>query len=394
MSNILDQIKRNAVPAGVLRSAAKGALPLPPGEMLEILVYLTQNPVFAQEARMTLAGWDVLAAVEVVSDPAASPDVIAYYWTESNRRSSLMPALIENTAVSENLLIEVAATCRREIVSLMLSSPRARSSPAVVAALCSNPSLTPEELKELQTPEEPAPAAAPVTHDDDVAAALHAWHQAHADEIAAEEGKPFELVGKNEHEEYGTAGGSEVQASQDAESGPGPSPAVDVSASLALTALGTAPRLKPEVDPKNLSVLQRIAKMSPGERIRTAFTGDRDERLILIRDNAKIVQSSVLASPKLTEPEVEGFASATNVSENVLREIARSRRFMKTYNVGRNLVNNPKCPLDISLNLVKKLMVFDLKSLRQSKSIPETLRRVAAELYKEKTGPAKEVKRK
>jgi hypothetical protein len=43
---------------------------------------------------------------------------------------------------------------------------------------------------------------------------------------------------------------------------------------------------------------------------------------------------------------------------------------------------------------VKKLMVFDLKSLRQSKSIPETLRRVAAELYKEKTGPAKEAKRK
>jgi hypothetical protein len=387
MSNILDQIKRNAVPVGVLRSAAKGALPLPPGEMLEILVYLTQNPVFAQDAKMTLAQWDVLAAVEVVSDPAASPDVIAYYWTESNRRSSLMPALIENTAVSENLLIETAATCRRELVSLLLSSPRARSSPAVTEALCANPVLTPEELKELQAPEEPAPAAAPVTPNDDVAAALHAWHQAHADEIAAEEGKPFELVGKNEHEEYGAAGGSEVQTSQDTES-------VDVSANLALTALGTAPRLKPEVDPKNMSVLQRVAKMSPGERIRTAFTGGRDERLLLIRDSAKIVQVSVLASPKLTEPEVEGFASATNVSEHVLREIARSRRFMKNYNIGRNLVNNPKCPLDLSLNLVKKLMVFDLKSLRHSKSIPETLRRVAAELYKEKTGPAKEVKRK
>jgi len=394
MPNILDQIKRSAVPVGVLRSAAKGALPLPPGEMLEILVYLTQNTVFAQEARMTLAGWDVLAAVEVVSDPAASPDVIAYYWTESNRRSALMPALIENTAVSENLLIEAAATCRRELVSLLLSSPRARSSPAVIEALCANPVLTPEELKELQTPEEPAQIAPPVTGDDDVAAALHEWHQAHADEIAAEEGKPFELVGKNENEECGIGGGGEVQASEDMESPQISSPGVDVSATLAVTALGAAPRLKPVVDPKNLSLLQRMAKMSPGERIRTAFTGGRDERLILIRDGAKIVQSSVLASPKLTEPEVESFASATNVSENVLREIARSRRFMKNYNIGRNLVNNPKCPLDLSLNLVKKLMVFVLKSLRHSKSIPETLRRVAAELYKEKTGPAKEVKRK
>ena len=394
MSNILDQIKRNAVPVGVLRSAAKGALPLPPGEMLEIMVYLTQNPVFAQEARMTLAGWDVLATVEVVSDPASSPDVIGYYWTESNRRSALMPALIENTAVSENLLIETAATCRREIVSLLLSSPRARSSPAVVAALCANPSLTPEELKELQAAEEPASAAAPPAENDEVTAALHAWHQAHADEIAAEEGKPFELVGKDEDEVYGTAGGSEVQTPEDTESSPGPSPDVDVSATLALTALGAAPRLKPVVDTKNLSLLQRIAKMNAAERVRTAFNGSRDERLILIRDGAKVVQSSVLASPKLTEPEVESFASATNVSENVLREISRSRRFMKNYNIGRNLVNNPKCPLDLSLTLVRNLMVYDLKSLRHSKNVPDTLRRVAAELYREKTGPMKEVKRK
>jgi hypothetical protein len=377
---ILDQIKRNAVPVGVLRSAAKGALPLPPAEMLDILVYLTQNPVFAQEARMTLAGWDVVAAVEVVSDPAASPDVIAYYWSESNRRPALMPSLIENTAISENLLMEAAATCGREMVGLLLSSPRARSSPAVVAALGTNPSLTAEEFKELQGPEETAPPASPRSEDD---AALHAWHQAHAEEIAAEEGKAFELIGAADEEEQTLAGNTEPAA-----------PELDASASLALTALGAAPRMKEEVDPKKMSLLQRIGKMNAAERVRTAFNGGRDERMILIRDGAKIVQSSVLASPKLTEPEVESFASATNVNESVLREIARTRRFMKNYNIGRNLVSNPKCPLDLSLTLVKNLMVYDLKSLRHSKNVPETLRRVAAELYREKTGPAREVKRK
>jgi hypothetical protein len=394
MSQILDQIKRNAVPVGVLRSAAKGALPLPPAEMLEIMVYLTQNPVFAQEARMTLAAWDLLATVEVVSDPTASPDVIGYYWMESNRRSALMPALIENTAISENLLMEAAATCRREMVSLLLSSPRARSSPAVVAALCTNPSLTAEELKELQGSEGPVPTPAPATHDDDVDAAHLAWHQAHAAEIAAEEGKPFELVGKNDDEEYGTAATGGGQTSEDTESPASPAPDVDVSATLAVTALGATPRLKPVVDAKRLSLLQRIANMTPGDRVRTAFNGSRDERMILIRDGTQVVQNAVLASPRLSEPEVESFASATNVSENVLREIARSRRFMKNYNIGRNLASNPKCPLDLSLNLVKKLMVYDLKSLRHSKTIPETLRRVAAELYKEKTGPMKEAKRK
>src|SRR5579864_4142704 len=109
MSNVLDQIKRNAVPAAVMRSAAKGALPLPAAEMLEILVYLTHNPVFAQDARMTLASWDAESAAQVMRDVAAPPEVLGYFWSESNRRPSLMPALIANSAISENMLIELAA---------------------------------------------------------------------------------------------------------------------------------------------------------------------------------------------------------------------------------------------------------------------------------------------
>jgi PP-loop superfamily ATP-utilizing enzyme len=147
------------------------------------------------------------------------------------------------------------------------------------------------------------------------------------------------------------------------------------------------------VDEKKLSVLQKIARMKAAERVKAAFSGGRDERMILIRDGAKVVQNAVLASPKLTEPEVETFAAAKNVSENVLREIARNRRFMKNYSVVRNLVNNPKCPLDLSLTLIKNLMVHDLKSLRANKSVPETIRQVAFKLYREKSGPTRETKR-
>ena len=418
MLKILDQIKRGAVPEGVLRSAAKGALPLEPAEMLEILVFLTQNPVFAQEAKMTLARFDVVATVEVVSDPAASPEVIGYFWMESNRRTALMPAMIENPAVTDNLLMEAAATGRREIVSLLFASPRARSSPAVVEALASNPHLRPEELQELrgqqepaeevaatearieESPAEAAPAKeapveearvreAPAAGDLEIDSTYQAWQQEHASEIQAEEGKPFELTGAGEDE--GEQKEAEPKHEEAEATPPGSS---DSSVTLALTALGAAARLKPvPVDDKKLSLIQRIGKMNAAERVRTAFMGNRDERMILIRDGAKIVQSAVLASPKLTEPEVESMASATNLTENVLREIARSRRFMKNYNVRRNLTNNPKCPLDLSLNLVKNLMVYDLKSLRHSKNVPETLRRLAAELYKEKAGPAKEIKR-
>jgi hypothetical protein len=164
---------------------------------------------------------------------------------------------------------------------------------------------------------------------------------------------------------------------------------------MAAMALSAQPRAKASpVDERKLSVLQKLARMKAAERVKAAFSGGRDERMILIRDGAKVVQNAVLASPKLTDPEVETFAAAKNVSENVLREIARNRRFMKNYNVGRNLVNNAKCPLDLSLTLVKNLMVYDLKALRFNKAVPETIRQVAAKLYREKSGPAKENQRK
>jgi transposase-like protein len=96
------------------------------------------------------------------------------------------------------------------------------------------------------------------------------------------------------------------------------------------------------------------------------------------------VQSAVLASPKLTDPEVETFAGAKNLAENVFREIARNRRFMKNYHVVRNLVQNPRTPLDIALPLVKMLLVYDLKGMQHSRTISETIRKMAQKYYKEK----------
>jgi hypothetical protein len=57
---------------------------------------------------------------------------------------------------------------------------------------------------------------------------------------------------------------------------------------------------------------------------------------------------------------------------------------MKNYAVQRNLVNNPRTPIEISLTLVRNLMVYDLKTLQRSRNIPETIRVVAQKLYREK----------
>jgi hypothetical protein len=257
----------------------------------------------------------------------------------------------------------------------------------VVDALKSNPELGPEQLHELQT--DSAAPETPPGHDAEWEAAHLAWHKAHATEIAAEEGKPFALIGEDEDDAGPgpSAGGQDQPPANSMRPG-------DTATAFAVAGLAAAPKARRlPGEERQPSVLQKIARMNPAERVKTAFNGTKEERMILVRDGAQVVQNAVLASPKLTEPEVEVFAGAKNVSENVLREIGRSRRFLKNYHVVRNLVNNPKCPLDVALTLVKNLLVYDLKTLRFNKGVPDTIRQVAGQLYREKTGPLKDPKR-
>jgi hypothetical protein len=390
MAPILELIKKNAVPVNVMRSAARGALPLAADETLEVLVYLSRNPLFGQDARMTLAKWDAQSAMDVLGKDTTAPDVLLYYWAEQNRRPSLMPTLIENPAIPDNLLMELATDASREIVNMLLASARARSTPSVVEALSGNEYLTPVEAQDLRCAGEAAEAAAEepleaMETSPEVEAAHQAFQQEHALEIAAEEGKPFALAKEEESppkaataEPAANIGEAEPAA---AEAEPG------VAAEAVAPAAVVAPAALDEFDAAALTrvtVLQKIARLNVGQRIKLGFIGGREDRAILIRDTARLVQNAVLASPKVSDAEVESYAGSKNLQENVFREIARQRRFLKLYPVVRNLVNNPKCPLDISLTLIKTLMVYDLKSLRHNKNVPDTIRKVAAKLYLEK----------
>jgi hypothetical protein len=379
MAPIFELIKKNAVPVNVMRSAAKGALPVTAAESIEILVYLTQNPLFGQDARMTLAQWDVTSAIEVLSSAAAPPEVLLYFWQEENRRPSLMPTLIQNPAIPENSLIELAGQASREVVTMLLASERARGDAGVIEALLTNEHLTPAEAQDLRgapapaTPESPSAIAEEI--DPEAEVAHQAFQQEHAAEIAATQDKPFELTAEEPPQPDVAAGETQEL--------PAGEPGAAAAAAMAGPARNSVDEFE-EAEQKKLTLLQKVSKLNVGQRIKLGFTGNREERAILIRDTARLVQSAVLNSPKLSDPEVEVFAAAKNLQENVFREIARQRRFLKLYPVVRNLVNNPKCPLDLSLTLIKTLMVYDLKSLRHNKNVPDTIRKVAAKLYHEK----------
>jgi hypothetical protein len=50
----------------------------------------------------------------------------------------------------------------------------------------------------------------------------------------------------------------------------------------------------------------------------------------------------------------------------------------------KNLVNNPKTPLDVSLHLFPRLTGPDLMKLTANKNIPETLRSSALKLHQKR----------
>ena len=156
------------------------------------------------------------------------------------------------------------------------------------------------------------------------------------------------------------------------------STAIDHGA-LAEAALEAEPDLS-----KRQTLLQRLATMTVAQRVQFAFKGGSEARRTLIRDSNKVVQRAVLQSPRLTDQEVEAFASMSSLTDEILRLIAKNRNFRKNYAVVRNLMNNPKTPLDVSLHMLPMLIALDLKRLCSNKNIPETLRSTAMKLQRQR----------
>ena len=421
MARTIDQIRASKLPSNMMQFAARGALQVPPAENIEILVYLAlHNKVFGELARMTLAGWDEKACLAAVSDPQTNREVLDYFISPDNVRPKLLPALLENPSVPEAQLVKLAMSAMRDTVEIILKSNRALSMPRVVNTLSSNPYLRKEEAAQLRSkpsdlvtqPSAPAPAPAaeaspgaqpspaasvpeavtaptsPSEGDPTAAAdghdeAVTVYMKDHAADIAAESDKPFQPIGGVVE----LLGQDYFPVVDSAEISAPPEPAAPASSTAAEPA-APKPAAKPPGEPKRENTLQKINRLDVKGRIQLALKGSKEERSILIRDGTKVVAFAVLEAPKLSDGEVEKFASQKNVLETVLRQITLKRRFMKNYIVIRNLCANPRTPLDLGLGLMKNLLIQDLKNISANKEVSETIRKLALKMYKQKLDEA------
>jgi len=406
MARTIDQIRASKLPSNMMQFAARGALQVPAAENIEILVYLARhNKVFGELARMTLAGWDEKASRAAAADPQTPREVLEYFISPDNLRPQLLSTLLENPSVPEGQLIKLALSATRESIEVMLKSPRVRSLNGVLQALRSNPYLEKSEAEELgkvsggievsaapveeetaapelqeAANEEPVPESNPETskegHDDGT---VSAYINDHMHDIAAEGEKPFQAIGGV----VDLLGADYFPVSP--EQPPEPESTAATAAPESKTAAATK---RPQADPKRENALQKINHLDVKGRIQLALKGNKEERSLLIRDGTKVVALAVLDAPKLSDGEVEKFASQKNVLEAVLRQIPLKRKFMKNYKVVRNLVANPRTPLDLGLGLMKNLLIADLKNLSGNKEVSDTIRKLALKMYKQKLDAA------
>ncbi|HXP61841.1 MAG TPA: hypothetical protein VN829_15205, partial [Dongiaceae bacterium] len=256
---MIELIRESAVPASLMRSAAKGALALPAAEMMEILVHLTANPVFAEQSRMTLAGWDEASSLAAASDPQACPAVLDYLSKPENLRPRLLPALLENPAVAESRVAEIAHIASREIIPIVLASSRVQTTADLLHALAGNQHLEEREAQRVREMLAHLGQHGEPLQRDEAAA----YEVAHAAEIAAEEGKPFALVATT-----GDILGLGLDHKADAAA-----PVENTVCTLEVLPALEAHAAQAAADPvqqKRLSTLQRIATLGVSARVQVA----------------------------------------------------------------------------------------------------------------------------
>lgn len=363
--SILSKLKEGTAPLTIRQSAARGVLPVGQEELLGILVYLQNDPEeeIRETARQTLADEYSDNLLLTIAESVTAPvEVLEFFGQLPLRSPELLEALIQNKSTPDSTIASLAGHVDSKLIEVILINlMRLLRSPFILEALEANPTQTPDITRRLREIRE---------EFFEKRNNFIPIHRTRAEEKAlTEEALDEETTAMTVYSE-------ELREGEDA-----------TSATLESLKDDGFESFDEMGEDERLSTIQRIARMTVSERVQTALKGNREERIILIRDANRMVASAVLDSPKLTESEVESIALMKNVSEEVLRVVGTKRDFAKNYTVIHNLVKNARTPIGTTLGLVNRILTSDLRALARNKNVPEVLRKTAQRQVQIRTAP-------
>jgi len=117
----------------------------------------------------------------------------------------------------------------------------------------------------------------------------------------------------------------------------------------------------------------QILLMNMPEKIKLALRGNRDVRLILMRDGSRLVRRFVLQNPRFGDAELVALVRNKNADDELLRIVGGKREWMRNYQVRLGLATNPKTPLPLAIRQVSSLDQRDLRQISKSKNVPQAI---------------------
>lgn len=327
-SDLLAQIERGEATPQILDFAARGMVPLPPEELVRAIasIMASGDARLAAVAAESFKEFDAGSLKSAVLSPGVRTEQLAAVAQHTEDASVLEP-LIRHKAVSNETLAWLAERVDAPLQDIIVTNQtRLLAAPVIVERLFENPKLSPE--------------------------------------IRRRAGEFLEEFFLKQERERDAAGETEEAVEVEAPAAPAPAADVDVD-EAGLT------------EAAKRSLFARVATMTVVQRIRLAYRGNREERMFLVQDRNRLVSAAVLKSPKTRDGDAETIANMKSVPEDVLRGIAFRRDWMRHYGIMRNIVKNPRSPIDVTLALVIRLNAKDQKVLAGDRNVPEAVRAFA-----------------
>ena len=117
------------------------------------------------------------------------------------------------------------------------------------------------------------------------------------------------------------------------------------------------------------SKYQLAMKMDISEKMKVALVGDKEWRTLMIKDSNRLVSTSVIKNPRISEAEILAIVSTAIQNDEIMRMICANKEWVKNYQIRKALVMNCKTPLPAALRFLATLTDKDLASLAKSKNV-------------------------
>ncbi|NOT47937.1 MAG: hypothetical protein HOP17_09355 [Acidobacteria bacterium] len=397
LNPVVRAIVEGTAPRPAVLAAARGALPLPQSDLLEVLVAFarSEDAELSQHARQTLQTQDAVALESSLRTEDVAVSVLDYFADRPDLPSSLHEAIITNSKTSGETFVRFAKTSSNSdlIERIALNQQLLIRTPALIDAIISNPHRTSEaERRASETKRE---FFEKERGAQQIANELRAQGKEAAAEFIeqSEFGQDLEGSDMDLDDALFLASMIEVPDSETDDSWLGLEYIEEIyeesyeqRQAIVDKILGEFHMEDGEVGSERVSVLNRVMKMGMKDRVKLAMKGDREARNILIRDPNRIVSAAVVQNPRITEQEMEKIAAMRSIAEDILRQIANDRQWSRSYMIVHNLARNPRTPIANVLTILSRLQLRDLAALSKNKNVSDAVRRQALRLCQARTG--------